>query len=262
MKRRWIWLWIPLLLAILLLEAPLQVHLLRSRTEEGTSEAGDYRTIEPGEFIGTVLLGGFRAVAIDILWVRSISHLERGEYFEAVALFHLIAKLQPYLDQVWIFNGWVLAYDIPPREASVERRWHWIKKGAELILEGRRKNPGSWKIPYYLGFIYYHRCGLDPYLARMLEKDRELNPEGLDRIRLALRWFERANALPDHPCFVDWRILHCRILLLEEALRAKKQEEAERHKAKAWECVRHVEAAHPDGLKTLALWKQKLKEYD
>ena len=58
-------------------------------------------------YIGSLFLGSFRAVAIDILWIQMQRMREQEHrYFETVEYMELITKLQPRNPEAWAFMGW------------------------------------------------------------------------------------------------------------------------------------------------------------
>jgi hypothetical protein len=64
-------------------------------------------------YIGSLFLGSFRAVAIDILWIQmQRMGEEEHRYFERVEIMDLITKLQPRNPEAWAYMGWDCAYNI------------------------------------------------------------------------------------------------------------------------------------------------------
>jgi len=84
------------------------------RLERASQNLGELRTsaLLP-TYIGSLFLGSFRAVAIDILWIQM--HRmgeEEHRYFERVEIMDLITKLQPRNPEAWAYQGWDAAYNI------------------------------------------------------------------------------------------------------------------------------------------------------
>src|SRR5689334_1300347 len=71
-----------------------------------------YEAYTPGEFAGTLLLGGFRGLACDLLWISADTAKEKGEFYKSLALFDAISRIQPRFEQVWTFMAWDMAYNI------------------------------------------------------------------------------------------------------------------------------------------------------
>ncbi|MFM2089826.1 MAG: hypothetical protein RLZZ127_315, partial [Planctomycetota bacterium] len=49
----------------------------------------------PGEVAGTQLLGGFRGLACDLLWMRAMQARDTRRTYESVALAGAITRIQP-----------------------------------------------------------------------------------------------------------------------------------------------------------------------
>ncbi len=84
------------------------------RLERASQNLGELRvsTLLP-TYIGSLFLGSFRAVAIDILWIQM--HRmgeEEHRYFERVEYMDLITQLQPRNPEAWAYLGWDAAYNI------------------------------------------------------------------------------------------------------------------------------------------------------
>ena len=68
--------------------------------------------LPPGEFAGTLMLGGFRGLACDLLWLRAVSAKEAGRFYESVALAEAITQVQPRFADVWQHLAHDLAYNL------------------------------------------------------------------------------------------------------------------------------------------------------
>lgn len=149
-------------------------------------------SLDVPSFVGTVLLGGFRAVAIDLLWVRATTLQRLGEWWELNTLFELMAYLQPNQEQVWAFNAWNLAYNISVNEANPGDQWLWVKKGIDFLEQGIEKNGQSYYLPWYLAIIYSHKIPQNAYFEKAC-------PE---RFQKAIAYAEKSMNLLPNPR--DW----------------------------------------------------------
>ncbi|MFO7870187.1 MAG: hypothetical protein R6V03_02005 [Kiritimatiellia bacterium] len=120
----------------------------------------------------TVLLGGFRGLIADVLWLR-ISYLQdEDRYLEIAQLADWITKLEPRFTDVWSFHAWNMAYNVSVMLSDPQSRWLWVKNGIELLRdEGMRYNPGDPKLYFELGWMFQHKiAGLadsaNPYYKR------------------------------------------------------------------------------------------------
>jgi tetratricopeptide (TPR) repeat protein len=155
-------------------------------------------SLDVPSFIGTILLGGFRALAIDFLWMRSSTLQRKGEWWELRPLIELIAYLQPNQIQVWAFNAWNLAYNISVCEMDPQDQWRWVKEGMDFLRKGIEKNPQNYYLWWYLANIHMHKIPQNPYFEKVY-------PEHLSQ---AIQYAEKAVTLiPNHREFFQGLML-------------------------------------------------------
>lgn len=135
-------------------------------------------------------LGGFRGIAVDILWIQADSMLNRKQFYQLAAYYESISVLQPNFPAVWRFNSWNLAYNISAEWARPEEKWEWIKKGVHFAKKGLEFNPSSNGLHMELAVLYYRKVGSDPYFVRRLRED-----EGLGNYQEAYRHGLKAGEL-------------------------------------------------------------------
>jgi hypothetical protein len=179
-------------------------------TREAQFERGEQAltALDPGEFVGTVALGGFRMIAVNMLWVRAFDNQEQDKHFSALADAELITKLQPGMPEVWSFIAWNLAYNISVLEDNEEEGYHWVRSGIATLSRGcerARQSKRIWTLRESLGWFYYHRVGpqFAIYYAK-IQQDKELNPRGLNPLLLAIEQFDKACSHPDHALTADF----------------------------------------------------------
>jgi hypothetical protein len=188
-----------LIIALLALLVPLQERINRLRVEEELIEVEVFEATTPTDVWGTLLLGGFRGIAVNILWVRAmrLQWIEK-EFFELVALYRIIQALQPRFAMVWSFSAWNMAYNIAAQVDTVEEKWRWIQAGISDLKEGVRRNPRSFRLPLELGWFYFDRVGgegvqrPDAHFHR-----KQLQKEGKDHLYLSLYWLEKAARIEE-----------------------------------------------------------------
>jgi hypothetical protein len=112
--------------------------------------------MEPGEFAGTLMLGGLRGLVTDLLWLRATGAKENGRFYESVALFNLISKVQPRYEQVWEFMAHDMAYNIAV-EVGPEERWGWFLVGMDAINRGSLRNPRSVRLLRFHAWMFHHK---------------------------------------------------------------------------------------------------------
>ena len=113
--------------------------------------------LEPGEFAGTLLLGGMRGLVADLMWLRALESKKAGRYYESVALFGFISKLQPRFDRVWEFMAHDLAYNIAFEMDSSDEKWQWFLAGAQAAARGIERNPQSTRLMTFLAWMFTHK---------------------------------------------------------------------------------------------------------
>ena len=112
--------------------------------------------LEPGEFAGTLMLGGLRGLVTDLLWLRATGAKEAGRFYESVALFQLISKVQPRFEQVWEFMAHDMAYNIAV-EVGPEEKWGWFQAGVDASLRGVLRNPRSARLLRFTAWMLHHK---------------------------------------------------------------------------------------------------------
>jgi len=134
----WTWLIVAALLVSLLV---LQHRLERTKVqklERASQNLGELRasSLLP-TYIGSLFLGSFRAVAIDVLWIQMQRMREQEHrYFETIEIMDLITKLQPRNPEAWAYLGWDAAYNIANQFRTAE------EEEARRNLERALERPG------------------------------------------------------------------------------------------------------------------------
>lgn len=106
----------------------------------------------------TVALGGFRGLAIDLLWAKVCILQDDGDYVEIAQLSDWITKLNPLLPTVWDFHSFNMAYNISAMSSSPQDRWRWIAGGIRMLRdEALVYNPHEPALYDRLCRIYKHK---------------------------------------------------------------------------------------------------------
>ena len=110
----------------------------------------------------SVVLGGFRGILADALWLRADAMQEQRRFVELVQLADWITALEPRNEEVWVFHAWNMAYNVSylmPRDGE---RWNWVRRGILLLRDrGLPLNPRSATLMRELGWIFQHKVGMD-----------------------------------------------------------------------------------------------------
>ncbi len=263
------------ILAALLAGAAVCHDRAQARREPG-DEAREAlaRVLTPGEMAAATLLGGFRSIAVDILWVRLLQGLEEQRFEDLPPLYAALEALLARSTGLAIALADQQAFDIPQLlRHRPDERWAWIRRGLETLERGLARHPGSPELLREAEFVYFLR--FDPATspgdrARFLgERARpgDLVPFGRDPLARARAAGEAAQAVPGHPFDVDyllWRILRSSASLAERgeppAPGALSPQEILDRTARL---IDHVERAHPIDMireRFLPEWRAELEE--
>ena len=186
-----------LIVALLAGMYPLQGLIERTRTRSELAASNPLAEIPAGEFFGTVLMGGFRAIAVDLIWMKAQDAQRNRDWHRFLLLNQLTASLQPRFIEVWIFNMWNMSYNLSLLPPTEREGWQWVKRGIAFGKEGFTRNPDSWRLAWSIGFQYYHKCGTvnddrgEQYQRWLFEETGRTNWQH------ALEWFEKAYAEAD-----------------------------------------------------------------
>lgn len=154
---------LPLISGVVLLvsaQALAWLYLGPHRQAASPATVGGVEAVTPGELTGTLLLGGFRGLACDILWMRADAAKESGRFYESVALFEGISRIQPRFEQPWQFMAWDLAYNLSHEVEDRRAKWAWILAGIRTGVRGCERNPQSERLLRHLAWIFQHKGDL------------------------------------------------------------------------------------------------------
>ncbi len=138
----------------------LQPVLNRQRAELGITHVEPLQNAPPMLALTTQVLGGFRGLIANALWIRTTQLQEEGKYFEMVQLADWITKLEPRFAQVWIVQAWNMAFNISVKFSDYGDRWRWVQRGIELLRdEGLRYNPEQPLLYAELAWMFQFKMG-------------------------------------------------------------------------------------------------------
>lgn len=143
--------------ALLVAAHLIAVHWIAPRRAEVVTTAEIHDALTPGEFAGTLMLGGFRGLATDLLWMRAVAAKDAGRFYESLALCEAIARVQPRFEQVWEFMSWDLAYNIAHEIDDDDGKWAWFQAGLGFNARGCRRNPDSVRLLRHLAWMFHHK---------------------------------------------------------------------------------------------------------
>ena len=105
-------------------------------------------------------MGTFRALAIDVGFMRLERLKNEDKFFELMQLSSWLCKLAPRYPSIWLFASWNQAYNISVSQYSPEARWKWVSNGIRILRdEGIQYNPKSIGLYKELAWTYWHKVG-------------------------------------------------------------------------------------------------------
>jgi len=108
----------------------------------------------------TVALGGFRGLISNFLWIRANDLQDDDKFFEAAQLASWITDLEPHFSQVWVYQGWNMAFNISVKFKDFADRWRWVNNGISLLRDnGLRYNPDDILIHRELAWFFQFKMG-------------------------------------------------------------------------------------------------------
>lgn len=169
-------LWLLLAVALLAAVVPLQREMNRDRNRLGLTRQEPLENTPPVLAFTTVALGGFRGLIANALWIRMSELQDEDKFFEMQQLADWITKLEPHYTQVWLVQGWNMAYNISVKfketaPGEFPDRWRWVRGGIRLLRDdGLRYNPHDVLIHRELAWFFQHKMGQNLDDANMYYK--------------------------------------------------------------------------------------------
>lgn len=116
-----------------------------------------------GQGLSLALLGGFRALVADLLWIAAHGAWEEKRWFTMRQNFEAVTMLQPQATFFWDMASWHLAWNAShaaftdPAEPRLAIRLRnqrlWIQAGRELLERGIANNPDRFELYEKLGWM-------------------------------------------------------------------------------------------------------------
>ena len=113
--------------------------------------------------LAVAVLGGFRGIVTDFIWLAAHSNWEKREWFRMKPKLDTVVLLQPHFLDYWDIGAWHMAWNISydasvntaePREAfRLKEQRYWIDEGEKFLREAIANNPDSWQLYFKLGWL-------------------------------------------------------------------------------------------------------------
>ncbi len=201
------WIVVVALLAALY---PLRENIDEQRLYDGLTEplpVEMVQKIQPEAVTGLVMgavLGGFRGIAADILWMKMDEYWDNGFWNRMVPILRTVTLLDPHFITAWDTAGWHFLYNLTVEvdkkieEAAkvgdplAKQRWmkerqYFVDSGLAVYKEGIAWNPDKPDLYMELGWSYFDK---------------------LDDYDNAAIWLRKAARIPGHPDYVERLLAH------------------------------------------------------
>jgi len=221
---------VTILLAVFLisLQAWAQNYIEPLRVKEGFTSKYIF---QPAEMINMLVAGGFRGLAVDLLWVRVDQYNHHGQWYKLLPLFRMITFLQPNFILAWSVGGWHMAFNLYYSGKSPEEKSKWLQAGIRFLKEGIQNNPDRYELYFELGWTYYFKVNDYPSAIRYLKRAvRFRHPQFVDHVlahayekngdlNSALDIWKALQNKPDREIPMD-SIVNRSVLKLSEAIKS------------------------------------------
>jgi hypothetical protein len=187
--------WYAVALCAMLASTVLQRNVEKRRVEEHLTWS-DPQSKDPLE-TSLMVLGSFRGLMADVLWVRASRLQESSRYYELKLLCELIQRLQPNFISVYAFQAHNMTYNLAGRALNADDQWYWTQSGLAILERGLERNKHHYGLWFELGWQYLDRINDNskpewvtvrqrelPYLDDLTEAEREkvfLDPQWKNR---------------------------------------------------------------------------------
>ncbi len=130
------------------------------RTQNKLTTVEPLENAPPMMVVTTIMLGGFRGLLADILFLRLQNKKNSENFFEMVQLSEWIVNLQPRFTGAASFLAWNMAYNVSVVCKAPEDRWRWVNHGIKLLRDNALTYNLSDPLLYWeLGWLYQHKIG-------------------------------------------------------------------------------------------------------
>ena len=171
------------------LEAPAW-QAVQSRQVELNLEGVD-AALGQGLVVG--VLGGFRTIVADFLWLQLNHHWEQRERVKVDALARLVTTLDPRPEFFWINAARITAYDVPNWRIREEGGYQAVPEARQRALDREQAEQAFVLLARALEF--------HPHNPKIYLEYAQIYLNRLQDDAQAAAWFLRASQQPDAPYF-------------------------------------------------------------
>lgn len=164
------------------------------RVQEGQPElnlAGVEGALGQGIIVG--MLGGFRAIMADFLWIQTNSVWEKRDRAKLDSMVRLVTTLDPRPDFFWINSARMIAYDVPNWRIREEGGYQNVPESRQKQIDQEQAEQAFQHIERALEF--------HPDNPKLILEVGQIYLNRLDDVDKAAHWFLKASKLPGAPHF-------------------------------------------------------------
>jgi len=178
---------------------------LRKRYELSQTQLGQ---IDPASETIKLATLGFRGIATNILWEKANRYKMKKDCTNLAATLNQIIRLEPNFIDVWLHQGWNIAYNVSREFDGYRQRYHWVIKGIDFLIEGTKYNQREPRLAWYIGWVISQKIGRadeSRQFRRLFAKDDDFHDAlpfdvqhpTRDNWLVGKRWFHKAEEMVD-----------------------------------------------------------------
>ena len=113
---------------------------------------------EGGTVAIMAMLGGFRPVVVNLLWLKSDSYWHAGAtgWWRISGVLQTICEMDPHFIEAWSTWGWHCAWNIAAGAADQDKP-KWVQTGINIYKRGISFNPDKYDLYKDLAWLYHDR---------------------------------------------------------------------------------------------------------
>jgi hypothetical protein len=146
-----------------------------------------------GQGLVVGVLGGFRAILADFLWIRTNTIWERRDRVKLDAMIRLVTTLDPRPEFFWINGSRMIAYDVPNWRIREEGGYDDVPESRQQAIDREQSAQAFELIEEALEF--------HPHLAKLYLEKGQIYLNRLKDDANAAKWFLEASKQKDAPYY-------------------------------------------------------------
>lgn len=146
-----------------------------------------------GQGLAVAVLGGFRTVIADFVWIRINTIWERRDRVRLDAMVRLVTSLDPQAELFWINSARMIAYDVPNWRIREEGGYDQVPKSRQQAIDREQAAQA---------FVLLERAReVHPNNATLYLETAQIYLNRLQDKANAAKWFLLASQQPEAPYY-------------------------------------------------------------